>query len=490
MRIIRLQAEGFMRLVAVDITPEGNLIEVRGKNEQGKSSLLGAIFAALAGAAAAPVKPVRKGEEYAIIRTTLGDKEPELIVTRYFGEDGTTSLKVENADGASYGKAQTMLDALVGTISFDPLAFARMEPAAQAAELRRLVKLEVDLDELAAKDKADYDERTIVNRDGKQLKARIEAIPIYPDLPEKRPDRAALLADLGKAAETNSGIERDRAARQNEDRFIHDRSEVALQKRNEAERLRAQAKELDDEAEGIELEVTRRRGVLDGMDALPDPVDTDALQEQIRLADVILARMDEAATRATLQTEFDGLKAKSEGLTSNIVKRETTRQAALAKAEMPVEGLSLETVDGVLIVTLDGVPFSQASSAQQLKVSTKIAMAANPRLKVLRIKEGSLLDEDNLKLLAEMAKDADYQIWAEFVGAEGAGIVMEAGEVKGATKVERVEPPKRRKKGDKDEEGGPEAEGGDPAPEKRKPRAFDEMTTRPAGQLDLGEPGK
>ena len=88
MRIIRLQAEGFKRLVAVDITPEGDLVEIRGNNGNGKSSVLDAIFAALGGAAAFPAKPVREGEEAAVIRLDLG----ELLVTRYFTAAGTTGL--------------------------------------------------------------------------------------------------------------------------------------------------------------------------------------------------------------------------------------------------------------------------------------------------------------------------------------------------------------------------------------------------------------
>lgn len=488
-----------MRLVAVDISPEGNLIEVRGKNEQGKSSLLGAIFAALAGAQAAPIKPVRKGEEYAIIRTTLGDKEPELIVTRYFGDDGTTSLKVENAEGATYGKAQTMLDALVGSIAFDPLAFARMDDDAQAAELRRLVKLDVDLDELAAADRADYEARTEVNRDAKGLKNRIEAIPVYPDLPDEAPDKAALIARLSSAADTNSAIERERVRREGEIAVAARLDEAAEAKRRNAAERREEAAELIREAEGLEAGATedivsaaQRRETVAALPPLDEPVDTAALSAEIAEAETIERKVAQRDDRAKLQTEFDALKARSEALTKALEQRETDRKAAIERAEMPVPGLGFETIDGRLIVTLGGIPFKQAGGAPTLKASTLIAMAANPKLRVLRINDGSLLDEDNLKLLAEMAKEHDFQIWAEFVGErDGAtGIVIEAGEVKGATEVERVPPPKRRRKGDA-EEGEAAPADGEPA-EKRKPKAFDEFTSTPAakpGELDLSGGG-
>ena len=63
MRIVQFHAENFKRLGLVEITPEGNLVTIGGKNGQGKSSVLDAIFVALKGRAVAPPKPIRAGEE-------------------------------------------------------------------------------------------------------------------------------------------------------------------------------------------------------------------------------------------------------------------------------------------------------------------------------------------------------------------------------------------------------------------------------------------
>ena len=93
---------------------------------------------------------------------------------------------------------------------------------------------------------------------------------------------------------------------------------------------------------------------------------------------------------------------------------------------MPVAGLSL----GNGIVMLDGLPLEQASDAQQLRLSVAVAMSANPKLRVIRIRDGSLLDEDGMALLAEMAKDREYQVWIEKVDSTGSvGVVMVDGEV-------------------------------------------------------------
>jgi hypothetical protein len=57
-------------------------------------------------------------------------------------------------------------------------------------------------------------------------------------------------------------------------------------------------------------------------------------------------------------------------------------------------------------------------------------MATNPQLRVMRIKDGSLLDSSSLDVIAAMAKDNDFQIWLEEVSTTGkVGVYLEDGEV-------------------------------------------------------------
>lgn len=514
MKIIRLQAEGFKRLVAVDISPEGDLVAVGGNNAEGKSSVLDSIFAALGGAAAAPVQPVRSGEEYAIIRLDLGD----LKVTRYFGADGADRLKVENAEGAAYSSPQTMLDKLVGSIAFDPLAFARMPAKDQAAELRRLVPLSVNLDELAADDRKDMADRRDVNRDAKALKARIDGIEISGIVPE-RPDRDAIVARMASAGETNAGIERERMARQRAEEDVRQMRRGADDQRAKAERLRAEADEAEREASRLEEAAVELDQKLNAAPALPEAVDTADLAAQLAQADRDLALLGRIDERKRLEADFEALRTKSDAFTKRMEDRAALREKALAEAKMPVAGLSIADFDGDQLVTFDGVPLSQASGAQQLRVSMGIAMAANPKLRVMLIKDGSLLDDRGLAIVREMASEGDYQVWLETVGErEGVGIIMEGGLVRGAPEPERVEAPRRRKpkaEGEasenapneqaapvtSDQPKGPENEAFDPVtgeaprapspapapepaaslPPRRKPSAMREFTSKPLG---------
>jgi hypothetical protein len=134
-----------------------------------------------------------------------------------------------------------------------------------------------------------------------------------------------------------------------------------------------------------------------------------------------------AELRAQHVARAETLEAQSDALTKAREDREAAKRAAIAAAKLPVDGISFG--DGEIL--LDGVPFDQASDAEQLRASIAIAMASNPKLRVIRVRDGSLLDADALKLLAEMADERDYQCWVERVSSDGkVGFVLEDGRLK------------------------------------------------------------
>jgi hypothetical protein len=113
-------------------------------------------------------------------------------------------------------------------------------------------------------------------------------------------------------------------------------------------------------------------------------------------------------------------------LTRQIEDRTNDKAAKIAAAKLPIDGISF----GEGQVLLNDLPFDQASDAEKLRTSVAIAMAANPKLPVVLIRDGSLLDEDGLRLVAEMADARGAQVWIERVGTGGVGIVLENGYVK------------------------------------------------------------
>lgn len=411
MKIIALEAENLKRLTAIRIEPDGNLVQITGKNGQGKTSVLDAIWWALDGTTHVQSKPIRQGEEQAVIKLDLG----ELKVTRKFRakEDGTytTSIIVENGEGARFPSPQKMLDELLGELTFDPLAFTRMKDQDQVHALRSLVP-DFDFAKAEQEIKEAFDERAICNRTARDSKTVAEEISR--DLPEEIPefieDSTALHDAYAKAVEESAECEARHAKK---DRIS-----------NRIIQIEEERRKLMDEWTNLTAE----------LEAVGDIPDLEAIQDKIAKARASVQSVEvnnriaeKAKTRDFKFDESKKAEAKSIELTRKIDSIKAQAKEAIASADMPIKGLSIS--NGA--VHLDNVPFEQASDAQQLQASIGIAMALNPTLKVIRVRDGSLLDQDAMQILAKMADDKDYQIWIERVDGSGkVGFVLEDGHLK------------------------------------------------------------
>lgn len=417
MKIVKLTAENVKRLRAVEITPDGNLVVVAGKNGQGKTSVLDSIWLALGGGPAArgTVKPIRNGETTAKVTLDLG----ELVVTRQWSGDNTT-LRVESKDGAQFRSPQAMLDSLVGRLSFDPLTFAQQDARSQVTALLDLVDLPFDPDELAVERARLYEERTAVGRVAKQLDGQVVGFPpVAADAPTEEVDVAALLAEHGEATRlVNAANAAERAANDADDDVqdarervrqleadlaaAHERLDTARLKHEQAEKDWAKAADVVPDVQAIVVRVTAAEAT------------NRAVRERQQRDDVVARAAAEHEKYTALTEQIDALDAR--------------KADALTAAAMPIDGLGFDDTG----VTYRGVPFKQCSAAEQLRVSLAMAMAMNPKVRVVRITDGSLLDSDNMQLIETMAADQDYQVWIERVDESGAvGIVIEDGAVAG-----------------------------------------------------------
>lgn len=396
MKIIRLTAENVKRLKAVEISPDGTLQVISGRNAQGKTSVLDAIWLALGGGSAAKgtPRPIRDGEDQASVTLDLG----ELTVTRTW-KGGKSTLAVTAADGARYSGPQGVLDALVGQLSFDPLAFTRLSAREQREALLNLVELDVDLADLDIRRKARFEARTEV---GRQVKTLGNVPAPDPGVPAE-PVSATDLIDQITAA--------TRLAEQQQ----VESAEVA--------KLQALVERLEAELEQARSSLASARLSVEWHREVPDVA---ALRAQLAQVEETNQRVRANAAQVEKAAEKDRLQAEYDEHTAAIANLDTYKADALARASFPVEGLGFDD-DGV---TYQGVPFAQASSAEQIRVSLAMAMSLNPRLRVIRILDGSLLDADSMALIAEMAGERDYQVWVERVAdGSGVGVVIEDGQV-------------------------------------------------------------
>jgi hypothetical protein len=430
-KITKFIAKDVMRLSVVEITPDGNVVTIGGRNEQGKTSLLDAIQMMFAGKASirqtagkkvATKKPVRDGAIQGTMRAELGD----LIVERTVFDNEPDKLVVKSRDGAHYPRPQEVLNKLFNAVSFNPLQFVDLEPAKQVETLRSLAG--VDFTALDGKRAELYEERTIIGRDVATLKGQYEGAPFHDDAAPKEVVVSELMADL-EAAQSSAQQKADLKYDVDEAKRAHDATVHAL------DTIEGQIKELKKKLKQAKLDCSKTgEAHATAVTAWDAHVEIDQLPIKTKLndAEAINKKVRDNAAHKDLLGRYEAKKVKQDELTTQIDALDAKKKKALAEAKFPVDGLSFDD-NGV---SCKGIPFNQCSRSQQIRISMAIGMALNPKLRVLLVRDASLIDEDGLKLLAQIAQENDYQFWLEDSRTQDpTAIIIEDGRVREKAKA-------------------------------------------------------
>lgn len=430
--IVGFRSENVRKITVVEFkpTPTG-LVVISGKNGQGKTSVLDTIEMVLGGADHIPHRPVRKGQDKATGELDLG----EYLVTRTVTPSGGGSLTVRNKDGEKLSSPQQILDGLYGKLSFDPLDFARQKPAQRGDTLRALLGL--DFTKLDAEKESVYDRRTIVNKDAKAKEAALKVLP-QQEAPAEELSAAPIIAEQREAIAANEAKNKQRVLVNEWDTRVR----RALEDFNRANQEHA---ELEAEIERLTIKLKEKVATCKETKRRHEAALATRLQEEEKLKsmkavdisefgprlvgiEAVNAKVRSNKARAVLQQEHRAAVKESDRLTSRLEAIEREKRDAIAAAKWPVPGLGFSETNEV---TFNGIPFDGCSTAEQLKISVAMGLALNPKLRVLLVRQGNDLDDDNLLLMAELAQKAGAQIWLERVSSSGqACIVIEDGQIK------------------------------------------------------------
>jgi DNA repair exonuclease SbcCD ATPase subunit len=403
-RIANVQVENFKGVKFVEITPKDDLVVISGNNGQGKSSILDAIYGALYGTKTMDSQPIRHGENEATIRLDLG----EILVERVIKEGKPQKLTVTSKEGSKFDTPQKMLDSLLGAITFDPLEFARFDAKTQVKSLKELLNL--DFSTIDADRQKIYEDRTLTNRQAKDLESQLKEINFNEDAPTTQQDASDLAKQLADAQRSKQDLLTDE---RNLDRVS-----------SEIERKEEQLKQLEKELSILSKEhVELSKSVEEKKKLATDDSVIEKLNADMKNIESINAKVLENTRYLEKKKQVEEYKAKSEALTKTLEEKDNEKSDLLKAVEMPLPELSF-TDEGVLY---NNIPLAQCSTAEQLKISVAIAMKLNPQVRVLRMKEGSMLDSNTMQWLKDLAKEKDYQVWIERVGAEPMTIVIEDG---------------------------------------------------------------
>ena len=408
--------------VTLDLTGHRHFLLVAGNNGAGKTTLLDSLPAALGDASQIADEPIRRGAKRADIAVKLrgtisGD---EYTATRTIVAGKSPALKLIGPDGGKIEHARAWLDDLLAGRTLDPASFLRRATKDQRAVLLELLGL--DTRAIDAEHDRAFARRTEVKRALAAERAQRAAPELEPERlpPAARPDAvvAAELEqlDVERRSRGDQQSARDRIAdglvmleeRQSNRRETIARLQAELAADDERiARGRAALATADDELAKCrpEAELAAARA---------------ALAEELaraRAYAVAAARNEErAGTAARLDAAIEQREAEVAELTATVEDARRRKVELLASRPMPVEGLGVDD-DGLTLAGEAGpVPFDQASHAQRLRCALAIAMLQAGRLRDVWLRDGSLLDDEGLAAVRELAARFDRRVWLEVVG--------------------------------------------------------------------------
>lgn len=405
MKLIRLEALDFKRLSAVAIDADTqNPIVLTGDNGQGKTSVLDAIMWALTRSGVE--KPIRNGAESATVALTLSDGSSRTYTVRRKAKGANAYLDITAEDGSKMPSPQKFLDAMIGNLAFDPEAFTRLNAKQQAEALRQAVGL--DTTDLDTAHKAAYAQRTEANRVKDIAEKAYKGCPVVSNQPLEPKDAAALV----KQRDDLQGElrMRDTAADSLESCEVNIADAEARIKKLEQELtdLRGRLGSLEADRTSLQSAYSKR------VEATKDHEDRIAkLNEELAGITEHNAKITEhnrqIEDRNTKHAAYQTALKRATELDNEVKRIVSEKEQRIAAAKFPVPGLAIED-DTVLV---NNVPFSDLNTAERIKISTLIAMHQFPDLKIIFVREGALVSRANLAVLADLAKQNDYQLWLE-----------------------------------------------------------------------------
>jgi len=441
MKIAKISIHNFLKLKDIEMNPSKTNVIV-GKNKQGKTSILKAIKAAFDGKVDESI--IRDGESKAEIVVELDD----LNVKRTITEKGSY-LDVSNKEGFKVPAPQKYLDGILGTFSFNPVQFFELKQVERKKYLLNAIKLTLSQEELA---KYTGEKLAGIDYTKHALEVVEDARKYYYDkrtganaeVTKKRKTLDELSSSLPEGFDPKSVSEEHIKDLQ---KAIHD-DELVLQKQADHEKFLAemqrQEKGIVEDIAKIEADLVAKKTKLTDLQKeiaaaaefhydLSDPLTIETAKETLKKLEgqreLVFTHKRVEEIRGELSTaieEADKLDAVVTKLTKEVP------QELIAKAELPVEGLTVTEND----VLINGISLDNLSASEQLRFALNIVRKLNETFKVINIDGIETLDKDNFEAFLKEVEGDDYQYFLTRVDGDSVSkngydvIEIENGEIK------------------------------------------------------------
>lgn len=422
MKILNVVVENFKNIEKTEVDFAGRSATIIGKNGAGKSSFIQAICSPI-DSNYIPAKPIKKGEERGSIELTIGGQlngeDESYTLGLYFSDKHKKGrITISNSDGETVSGGKKLIEEIVGNIGFDIQEFIKLgltstgaisKPGTQEQIeiLKGLMPRDIlkQMHDLDVEYEEDYTSRADVNREIVHAKAKLEGheysqeeLDFYKE-PIDTKDIVSKMTNIEKELEdynkVKSGVE---------DLFdsIPKDQERLTSLKEQVEALEAKIKEDQDKF---------RKGNK-WLEGKTKP-SIETLNDELATANQHNDKVREIKSLEVSQVDLRTIEQDSERMTKRLEAIKKEKKGIFAASPLPVKGLTFDD-EGIYF---KGLPFveGQHPTSTIMLIGARIGMALNPNLKMLVIKDGSLLDKKTLKWLVGQCEEENYQLFIEKV---------------------------------------------------------------------------
>lgn len=406
-KINALEVENVKRIKAVQIIPSANgLTVIGGNNGQGKTSVLDAIAWALGGDRLRPSNPMREGSYVTPqIKVTLSNG---LVVER---SGKNSSLKVTDPGGNRSG--QRLLDDFVEELAINLPKFMESSSREKAGILLQIIGVGDQLASLELQEKEVYNQRRTIGQVADQKKKFAKELPVYPEAPNEPVSITDLIQRQQAILARNGENQRKRLMLQE---LTRRKEEYEAKIKILTEQLQEARKHFSTLTEDVAV---AEKDALELRDE-----STEALENDIRNIEAINIKVRANCDRERAEQDAAMYESQYDSLTEKLESIRQNKHDLLIGAKLPLDGLSVE--DGEL--TYLGKKWDCMSSSEQLRVSTAIVRALNPKCGFVLLDKLEQMDLITLKEFGEWLEREGLQAIATRVSTGGeCSVIIEDG---------------------------------------------------------------
>lgn len=445
MQITRLQIKNFLSISDVELIP-GQVTQIVGGNNQGKSTILRALEVALKGSPDGSL--VKRGEDAAEIVVEFDD----LQVRRRIRADGKQDVTVKRGEFKA-DSPQSLLNTFLDGSAFNPLEL--LDPKSREEAILRAVELRVTPEDIAAAlegiglegviPPVSYDQHGLkvveqvhkyfYQRRAEANKAAKEREEVYRVKQKELPQPPAKDRDMRSDDEIRAAI----TGIQNE--IASEHQKVAKLKELEARKEKAkevidarteQLNELKTQLKTLEVQIANREELLKadhtaflGLAAEAEAMKPDFSQIQHKNNEInslagVLKTRELGRYHERLVADVEGLRLQAEKAREFAARLDMAvqnlgdkfQEDLMKRCNFPVEGLVYQ--NGRFF--LDGSSIDNLSTSASIRLAVALARKLGAKTKLICLDGAEALDETSYQLLSEQIKGDGYTYFITKVG--------------------------------------------------------------------------